>query len=52
MIIPPRFAAYPQCEDAIWQAIQRAMLGTWSPAEAVRRAADEIHTILSAHARV
>jgi multiple sugar transport system substrate-binding protein len=45
MIVPPRFPAYPRCEDAIWQAIQRAMLGDWSPREAVRRAASEIRTI-------
>jgi multiple sugar transport system substrate-binding protein len=50
MIIPPRFAAYPRCEDAIWQAVQRAMVGEWSPREAVRRAASEIRTIVDAHA--
>lgn len=48
MIIPPRFAAYPQCEDAIWQSIQRAMEAEWSPAEAVRRAAADIQAIVDA----
>jgi multiple sugar transport system substrate-binding protein len=48
MIIPPRFAAYPQCEDAIWQAIQHAMEGRWTPADAVRRAAEEIFVITTA----
>ncbi len=27
MIIPPRFAAYPLCEDALWRNVQRAMIG-------------------------
>lgn len=48
MIIPPRFAAYPQCEDAIWQAVQQAMLGTMTPADAVRRAANEVQVIVDA----
>lgn len=39
MIVPPRFAAYPRCEDVIWQAIQRAMVGEWTPREAITRAA-------------
>jgi ABC-type glycerol-3-phosphate transport system substrate-binding protein len=42
MIIPPRFAAYPRCEDAIWQAIQQAMVGKWSPEQAVARAASDV----------
>ena len=42
MIVPPRFAAYPQCEDAIWHAVQRAMVGEWTPGEAVARAAAAI----------
>ena len=48
MIIPPRFAAYPQCEDAIWQAVQHAMLGTMSPSEAVTHAASEVQMIVDA----
>jgi multiple sugar transport system substrate-binding protein len=47
MIIPPRFAAYPRCEDVIWHAIQRAMLEEWTPAEAVRQAASEILPIVN-----
>ena len=50
MIIPPRFAAYPRCEDAIWHSIQRAMLEEWTPAEAVRHAASEILPIVAAAA--
>jgi len=50
MIIPPRFAAYPRCEDVIWHSIQRAMLEEWTPAEAVRHAAAEILPIVDAAA--
>ena len=42
MIIPPRFAAYPQCEDALWRSVQRAMIGRRLAADAVRHAAAEI----------
>jgi multiple sugar transport system substrate-binding protein len=46
MIVPPRFASYPKCEDAIWQAIQRAIVGEWSPAKAVAHAAAEVERIV------
>ncbi len=49
MIIPPRFAAYPLCEDAIWQSIQLAMEGACTPRAAVRRAAEAIQTIVDTH---
>ena len=52
MIIPPRFAAYPDCEDAIWRAIQEAMEGTTSPAEAVASAARTIAPIVGIRAAV
>jgi multiple sugar transport system substrate-binding protein len=39
LIIPPRFAAYPDCEDAIWRGIQKAMTGALRPREAVEEAA-------------
>ena len=42
LIIPPRFAAYPACEDAIWRSLQKAVTGVLSPAAAVREAAGEI----------
>jgi multiple sugar transport system substrate-binding protein len=48
MIVPPRFAAYPRCEDAIWQAVQQAMLGEMSPEDAARSAAAEAQTIVDA----
>jgi multiple sugar transport system substrate-binding protein len=46
MIIPPRFAAYPDCEDAIWRAVQEAMQGSIAPRAAVRRAAAKVDRIL------
>jgi multiple sugar transport system substrate-binding protein len=49
MIIPPRFASYPLCEDAIWQSVQRAMVGECSATEAVRQATADIHAIVDAH---
>jgi multiple sugar transport system substrate-binding protein len=52
MIVPPRFARYPQCEDAIWHAIQRAMTGTWTPREAVARAAAAIQPIIETQVTV
>jgi multiple sugar transport system substrate-binding protein len=52
MIIPPRFAAYPRCEDAIWQSIQHAMEGRCPPRDAVRRAAVAIQPLVGTHATV
>ncbi|HXW07899.1 MAG TPA: extracellular solute-binding protein [Vicinamibacterales bacterium] len=48
MIIPPRFATYPGCEDAIWHAVQRAMQGEIPPAEAVRQAAADVLPFVTA----
>jgi multiple sugar transport system substrate-binding protein len=47
MIVPPRFAAYPDCEDAIWRSIQQAMEGRMSPAEAVHRAAVDVERVIA-----
>jgi len=52
MIIPPRFAAYPLCEDAIWRAVQQALVGKWSPERAIERAAADVRNIVEAHASV
>lgn len=48
MIMPPRFAAYPRCEDAIWTSIQRTMVGEWAPQRAVAQAASDVRKILEA----
>jgi multiple sugar transport system substrate-binding protein len=45
MIVPPRFAAYPACEDAIWRSVQRGMTGESTPREAVARAAAAIEDL-------
>jgi multiple sugar transport system substrate-binding protein len=47
MIIPPRFAAYPKCEDAIWQSLQKVMQGLCTAREGVRRAAAAILPIVN-----
>jgi multiple sugar transport system substrate-binding protein len=47
MIIPPRFAAYPECEDALWHAVQRAMIGAVSPQAAVHEAAQHVEALLA-----
>jgi multiple sugar transport system substrate-binding protein len=52
MIVPPRFAAYPLCEDAIWHAIQGAMTGRVTPREAVARATAAIQPVIAAHVTV
>jgi multiple sugar transport system substrate-binding protein len=48
MIIPPRFAAYPRCEDAIWRSVQQAMIGRLAPERAVAQAAVEVRGIVEA----
>ena len=46
MIMPPRFAEYPSCEDAIWHAVQRAMIGSLSIDAALSDAAARIEAIV------
>jgi multiple sugar transport system substrate-binding protein len=48
MMVPPRFAAYPRCEDAIWRAVQRAMVGECSAGDALQQASAEVHAIVGA----
>ena len=50
MIVPPRFAAYPECEDALWRSIQRAMIGDDTARDALRRASIAIRSIVDIHA--
>jgi multiple sugar transport system substrate-binding protein len=52
MIIPPRFADYPRCEDAIWHSVQRAMIGDSTPQQAVAHAAAAIQSIIGVGAPV
>src|SRR5262249_7354296 len=46
MIMPPRFAAYPACEDALWRSIQRAMEGAGPPKEAGGKGAGRDRALL------
>jgi multiple sugar transport system substrate-binding protein len=48
MIVPPRFAAYPACEDALWRSVQRAMEGLVSPEAAVKDGARQIADLVAA----
>jgi multiple sugar transport system substrate-binding protein len=50
MIIPPRFASYPQCETVLWRNLQAAMLGARSAAEALRQAAADVLSIVAEQA--
>ena len=50
MIVPPRFALYPKCEDEIWRAMQRAMVGEWTPREAVARGAAAVEAVVAGQA--
>ena len=47
LIIPPRFAAYPDCEDAIWHGLQKAMTGAVSPRQAVEEAARAVDAVVA-----
>lgn len=47
LIIPPRFAAYPACEDALWESVQRAVTGALTPAEAVHEAARRVLDVVA-----
>ncbi len=46
MIMPPRFAAYPACEEAIWRAVQQAITGAASAGDALAGAAADVRRIL------
>jgi multiple sugar transport system substrate-binding protein len=48
MIIPPRFAEYPSCEDAIWRAVQQAMIGRAAGGDALSDAAARVRQIVAA----
>ena len=51
LIIPPRFAAYPDCEDAIWHGLQKAMTGVLSPRDAIHEAAAAVASVVSQSAQ-
>jgi multiple sugar transport system substrate-binding protein len=51
LVIPPRFAAYPACEDALWRSLRTALTGERSPRDAVREAAARVAEIVAAGER-
>jgi multiple sugar transport system substrate-binding protein len=52
MIMPPRFGAYPLCEDVIWRSVQKAMVGEMTPDDAVARAVADVRAIVQSYASV
>lgn len=46
MIMPPRFATYPHCEDAIWRSVQQAMIGEVTPEQAIARAFTDVRALV------
>ncbi len=48
MLVPPRFAAYPAVEDALWPALQRGFTGESSVADALVEAARRMDAVLQA----
>jgi multiple sugar transport system substrate-binding protein len=47
LVIPPRFAAYPACEDALWESVQRAITGAMTPVEAIQEAARRVGVVVA-----
>jgi hypothetical protein len=47
LVIPPRFAAYPSCEDALWESVQKAITGATTPVEAVHEAAERVGAVVA-----
>lgn len=47
LLVPPRFARYPEVEDAVWPALQAALTGTTSVKRALAAAAERMNAILS-----
>ncbi len=48
MIMPPRLAVYPRCEDAVWRALQEAMRGNGTVEWALAHAAEHVRRIVQA----
>jgi multiple sugar transport system substrate-binding protein len=47
MLVPPKFAAYPAVEDALWVALSNAMVGKCTVMEGLEAAAREVRRIVS-----
>jgi multiple sugar transport system substrate-binding protein len=48
VIIPPRFAAYPDCEDILWRALQGIITGEAGAREGLAAAAREVARVAQA----
>jgi multiple sugar transport system substrate-binding protein len=46
ILIPPRFARYPEVEDVLWRTVQRAIVGTLGTDEALTHIKEEITAIM------
>jgi multiple sugar transport system substrate-binding protein len=51
ILIPPKFARYPQVEDVIWRTIQKAIVGEFEIDEALSRITAEIKMIVETDSR-
>ena len=47
MLIPPKFARYPEVEDALWMSLQKGYTGKISVKESLEEAASKTRQILS-----
>jgi multiple sugar transport system substrate-binding protein len=46
ILIPPKFARYPEVEEVLWQTVQRAIVGQLSIEEALRHMREQISLIV------
>ena len=46
-MVPPRFARYPLIEDILWAGVQQAMLGTYTPKEALAVMEKKVQEVLA-----
>lgn len=48
ILIPPKFARYPEVEDVLWRTVQRTMLGELTVNDALSRMTEQIRQIVQA----
>jgi len=48
MLIPPKFASYPEVESVLWRTVQRAMIGELGIDDGLRRVTEQIREIVEA----
>jgi ABC-type glycerol-3-phosphate transport system substrate-binding protein len=46
ILIPPKFARYPEVEEVLWQTVQRAFLGQMEIDAALRQMTEQISAIV------